>query len=207
MSSRKDQVDKFKSKFDELRNAFQTNSVAEIEITVLRMVMIYKVWKEIWMTWVCEISWLFFTLSYWFCNDQRPQKTGWKTCDIRVPRKYAFRILRWLFLIRCPNGWRLILSHGYTGQSYGCCWAIISWDAEGTLSEEQQQVDQAIPLLVAVLSVHGVGGIDSLHTSFRDYLINKERSHSFFVDLDQGHQDLAYATFEVMKNELDFNIC
>ena len=38
MSSRKDQVDKFKSKFDELRNAFQANSVAEIETTVLRMV-------------------------------------------------------------------------------------------------------------------------------------------------------------------------
>ena len=38
MSSRKDQVDKFKSKFDELRNAFQANSVAEIEITVLRVV-------------------------------------------------------------------------------------------------------------------------------------------------------------------------
>ena len=38
MSSRKDQVDKFKSKFDELRNAFQANSVAKIEITVLRVV-------------------------------------------------------------------------------------------------------------------------------------------------------------------------
>ena len=29
----------------------------------------------------------------------------------------------------------------------------------------------------------------------------------FFVDLDQGHQDLACATFEVMKKELHFNIC
>ena len=37
MSSRKDQVDKFKSKFDELRKAFQVNSMAEIEITVLRV--------------------------------------------------------------------------------------------------------------------------------------------------------------------------
>jgi hypothetical protein len=73
--------------------------------------------------------------------------------------------------------------------------------------DEQQQVDQAIPLLGAVLSVHGVGGIRPLHTSFRDYLIDKEMSLSFFVDLDQGHQDLAYATFEVMKKELHFNIC
>ena len=38
ISSRKDQVDTFKSKFDELRKAFQANSVAEIEITVLRVV-------------------------------------------------------------------------------------------------------------------------------------------------------------------------
>ena len=73
--------------------------------------------------------------------------------------------------------------------------------------EEQQQVDRTIPLLGAVLSVYGVGGIRPLHTSFRDYLIDKKRSLSFFVDLDQGHQDLAKATFEVMKKELHFNIC
>ena len=73
--------------------------------------------------------------------------------------------------------------------------------------KEQQQVDRAIPLLGAVLSVYGVGGIRPLHTSFRDYLIDKKRSASFFVDLDQGHQDLAYATFEVMKKGLHFNIC
>ena len=73
--------------------------------------------------------------------------------------------------------------------------------------DEQQQIDQSIPLLGAVLSVHGGGGIHPLHTSFRDYLIDKERSVSFFVDLNQGHQDLAKATFEVMKKELHFNIC
>ena len=37
-SSRKDQVDKFKSKFDELRRAFHAEGVVEIEIAVLRVV-------------------------------------------------------------------------------------------------------------------------------------------------------------------------
>ena len=37
-SSRKDQVEKFKSKFDELRRAFQEEGIVEIEIAVLRVV-------------------------------------------------------------------------------------------------------------------------------------------------------------------------
>ena len=37
-SSRKDQVDKFKSKFYELRRAFQAEGIVEIEIAVLRVV-------------------------------------------------------------------------------------------------------------------------------------------------------------------------
>jgi len=37
-SSRKDQVDKCKSKFDELRRAFQAQGIVEIEIAVLRVV-------------------------------------------------------------------------------------------------------------------------------------------------------------------------
>ena len=37
-TSRKDQVDKFKSKFDELRCAFQAEGIVEIEIAVLRVV-------------------------------------------------------------------------------------------------------------------------------------------------------------------------
>ena len=37
-SNRKDQVDKFKSKFDELRRAFQAEGIVEIEIAVLRVV-------------------------------------------------------------------------------------------------------------------------------------------------------------------------
>ena len=37
-SSQKDQVDKFKSKFDELRSAFQAEGIVQIKITVLQVV-------------------------------------------------------------------------------------------------------------------------------------------------------------------------
>ena len=73
--------------------------------------------------------------------------------------------------------------------------------------EEQQLVDSAIPLLGAVLSVHGGNMIRPLHTSFRDYLTHEERSGPFFVDLTQGHQDLVYGTLGTMGRELHFNIC
>ena len=71
--------------------------------------------------------------------------------------------------------------------------------------DEQQLIDSVISVLGAVLSVHGV--IRPLHTSFRDYLIDKSRSGPFFVDINQGHQNLGFATFAVMKRELRFNIC
>ena len=73
--------------------------------------------------------------------------------------------------------------------------------------DEQQLVDRVIPVLGAVLSVHGASVIRPLHTSFRDYLIDKSRSGSFFVDINQGHQALGFATFAVMRRELQFNIC
>ena len=73
------------------------------------------------------------------------------------------------------------------------------------IEDEQRLVDRVISVLGAVLSVHDV--IRPLHTSFRDYLVDKSRSGSFCVDIDQGHQDLGFATFAIMKRELRFNIC
>ena len=74
-------------------------------------------------------------------------------------------------------------------------------------SDEQQVVEKDIPLLGAVFTVHGSNVIQPIHTSFRDYLTDQARSGPYFVDINQGHQDLAYAAFETMKNELHFNIC
>ena len=73
--------------------------------------------------------------------------------------------------------------------------------------DEQQLVDNVIPVLGAVLSVHGASVIRPLHTSFHDYLTDQSRSGSFFVDVNQGHQDLGFGTFAIMKKELHFNIC
>ena len=45
-SGRKDQVDKFKSKFDELRRAFQAEGIVEIEIAVMRVVDNFQSLKQ-----------------------------------------------------------------------------------------------------------------------------------------------------------------
>ena len=71
--------------------------------------------------------------------------------------------------------------------------------------DEELLVNDIISVLGAVLSVQGV--IRPLHISFRDYLIDESRSGPFFVDINQGHQDLGFAAFAVMKRELHFNIC
>jgi hypothetical protein len=49
--------------------------------------------------------------------------------------------------------------------------------------------------------------IRPLYTSFYDFLTNKSWSHDFFVDTLLVQSDLAFATLEVMEDELCFNIC
>jgi hypothetical protein len=46
-----------------------------------------------------------------------------------------------------------------------------------------------------------------LHTSFRDFLTDANRSKYFYVDIAQHHSRLALASMRVMKTELQFNIC
>lgn len=46
-----------------------------------------------------------------------------------------------------------------------------------------------------------------LHTSFRDFLLDENRSGKFHVDLSLGHQSLALACLQTMKSGLQFNIC
>jgi hypothetical protein len=64
VSSRKDQVDKFKSKFEELRSAFETEAIVEVEIAVLRVAddlqSVKKDLKELGM----RIARLFLSLTY-----------------------------------------------------------------------------------------------------------------------------------------------
>ena len=49
--------------------------------------------------------------------------------------------------------------------------------------------------------------IRPLHASFPDFLLDKSRSGEFFVDLSHIHNELAFASLGIMKDELRFNIC
>lgn len=75
--------------------------------------------------------------------------------------------------------------------------------------EECQMVDLVIPYLRSVLTVRGGGltPIRPIHTSFRDFLTNPSLSGELCVDIAKGHQDLAFASFRLMTDELRFNIC
>ena len=46
-----------------------------------------------------------------------------------------------------------------------------------------------------------------LHTSFRDFLINKEKSGDFGVDLCDVHHQMAHSCLGILLNSLRFNIC
>ncbi|TBU39694.1 hypothetical protein BD309DRAFT_1050285, partial [Dichomitus squalens] len=45
------------------------------------------------------------------------------------------------------------------------------------------------------------------HTSFRDFLIDEDRSQKWFVDLSKGHPVMALGCFRVMNKHPSFNIC
>ncbi len=46
-----------------------------------------------------------------------------------------------------------------------------------------------------------------LHTSFRDFLTNKEKSGDFYVDLRHSHRYLTHSCLGLVLHELRFNIC
>jgi hypothetical protein len=48
--------------------------------------------------------------------------------------------------------------------------------------------------------------VQTLHTSFRDFLTDKDRSAAFYVDTTTEHKNLVSASLEIMKS-LQFNIC
>ncbi|KAJ8597149.1 hypothetical protein M405DRAFT_780480 [Rhizopogon salebrosus TDB-379] len=49
--------------------------------------------------------------------------------------------------------------------------------------------------------------IRPLHASFYDFLTDKSRSDKFFIDVPSVQADLAFASLQVMKHGLRFNIC
>ena len=70
--------------------------------------------------------------------------------------------------------------------------AIVS--SLGSLLSNVTAVDQTLPIV-------------PLHTSFRDFLIDKEMSGVFYIDLGKAHHQLAYSCLGLMLHDLRFNIC
>ncbi len=46
-----------------------------------------------------------------------------------------------------------------------------------------------------------------LHTSFRDFITNKDKSGDFYVHVRDGHRQLALSCLDLLLNSLKFNIC
>jgi NACHT domain len=61
-------------------------------------------------------------------------------------------------------------------------------------------------LLSNVASSDRTRPIVPLHTSFRDFLVNR-KSNEFYVDLGDSHRELAHSCLGLMVNSLKFNIC
>ena len=49
--------------------------------------------------------------------------------------------------------------------------------------------------------------IRPLHASFADFLTDRDRSGRFFVDVNPIHHELAFASLNIMRETLKFNIC
>ncbi len=64
----------------------------------------------------------------------------------------------------------------------------------GSLLNNVNSADQDLPIIL-------------LHTSFRDFLTNKEKSGDFCVSLQDSHRQLAHSCLSLLLKGLKFNIC
>ena len=64
----------------------------------------------------------------------------------------------------------------------------------GSLFSNVNSPDSALPII-------------PLHTSFRDFLINEEKSGDFFIMLRDAHHGLAHSCLGLVLRDLRFNIC
>ncbi|PPQ72843.1 hypothetical protein CVT26_003476 [Gymnopilus dilepis] len=70
------------------------------------------------------------------------------------------------------------------------------------------KIDTVIRPMGALLSgTRGSSAVRPLHTSFLDFLLNKEQSGNFFIDTSNIHHDLAFSCLGIMGGSLRFNIC
>jgi hypothetical protein len=74
--------------------------------------------------------------------------------------------------------------------------------------EDEHAARSALEPLRSVLHVPESSGlVSTLHASFPDYVLSRERSGDFFCDLALHSELLAGRCFEVMVDSLRFNVC
>ncbi len=64
----------------------------------------------------------------------------------------------------------------------------------GSLLSNVNSPDKSLPII-------------PLHTSFRDFVTNKDKSGDFYVDVRNAHDQLALYCLDLLLNSLKFNIC
>src|SRR6266702_1908158 len=64
----------------------------------------------------------------------------------------------------------------------------------GSLLSNVNSADESLPVV-------------PLHTSFRDFLTNKEKSGDFFASLRDAHRQLAHSCLGLLLKDLKFNVC
>jgi hypothetical protein len=76
--------------------------------------------------------------------------------------------------------------------------------------DEDKETAQLFLLPLSSL-LRGVDGgnepVQPLHASFIDFLLDKDRSGKYWIDLEQQQQKIPYALLREMKKHLRFNIC
>jgi hypothetical protein len=85
----------------------------------------------------------------------------------------------------------------------------------GGLDDNDDDDDDAVAILLRRLgsllsNVHASDEnlpIIPLHTSFRDFLVTKQKSGDFWVDLRDVHRRMAHSCLGILLNGLKFNIC
>ncbi len=64
----------------------------------------------------------------------------------------------------------------------------------GSLLSNVNSSDRSLPII-------------PLHTSFRDFVTNRDKSGDFYVDVRDAHHQLALSCLDLLLNSLKFNIC
>ncbi|KAL0945669.1 hypothetical protein HGRIS_014988 [Hohenbuehelia grisea] len=104
------------------------------------------------------------------------------------------RIMAWILLVRSPQP------------------APVFRAFASQLLSPNEQLELDIVLRRLGSFVSGVGStsipISPLHTSLRDFLLDKKESNIYCVDIGPGpQQDVAWACLRIMNTQLKFNIC